>query len=88
MWLQVPQGVVRWLVVTGVPLRGGAVLQQEQGDRQNLVAKVEIPVQHLKQIFSGLNTEHYNIHYYIPKKLPLSICIERKHSKDFHIAWS
>ena len=29
-----------------------------------------------------------SVHYYIPKQLPRSVCIERKHSINFHIAWS
>ena len=60
MWLQVPQSVGGWLVVTGVPLGGGAILQQEQGDRQNLVTQVEISVQNLQQMKKCISAKYLN----------------------------
>ena len=47
MRLQVPEGVVGGLVVGGITLWGGAVLQQQQRDGQDGVAQLEVPVQYL-----------------------------------------
>ena len=47
MGFQVPQGVVGGLVVAGVPLGRGAVLQEGQRHRQDDVTQVKVLVQHL-----------------------------------------
>ena len=47
MGLEVPQGVVGWLVVGRIALGGWAVLQQQQRDRQHNVTQLEVTVQYL-----------------------------------------
>jgi hypothetical protein len=46
--LQIPEGVVRGLVVAGIALRGGAVLQQHHGHREDHVAQLEVLVKNLR----------------------------------------